>query len=70
MPDQNLPEDLHRETGGSESHSDRCTSEVQSGLTLESIIDLTGELAHLNELVVLHLEKGVVLPVRNRILRR
>jgi hypothetical protein len=29
-----------------------------SGLTLESVIDLTGEFEHLNELVALHLEKG------------
>jgi hypothetical protein len=30
---------------------------VPQGMTLEAIIDLTGELEHLNELVVLHIEK-------------
>jgi len=27
-------------------------------MTLESLIDLTGEMEHLNELVMLHLDKG------------
>ena len=31
---------------------------IPAGLTLENIIDLTGELEHLNELVVLHLDKA------------
>jgi len=31
--------------------------ELPSCLTLEAIVDLTGELEHLNELVMLHLEK-------------
>ena len=30
---------------------------VPQGMTLEAIIDLTGELEHLNDLVVLHIEK-------------
>jgi hypothetical protein len=33
-----------------------CT--VPQGMTLENIIDLTGELEHLNELIVLHLDKA------------
>ena len=29
-----------------------------SGMTLEAIVELTGEIGHLNELVMLHLEKA------------
>jgi hypothetical protein len=38
--------------------ADAFQSELPVGMTLESIIDLTGEMEHLNELVLLHLEKG------------
>lgn len=38
--------------------ADAFQSEIPVGMTLESIIDLTGEMEHLNELVMLHLEKG------------
>ncbi|MDD4138185.1 MAG: hypothetical protein PHT99_09890 [Methanoregula sp.] len=37
---------------------DAFTSEVPSGMTLESIVDLTGEMEHLNELVMLHVEQS------------
>ncbi len=39
-------------------------SDIPAGLTLENIIDLTGEFEHLNELVLLHLEKegGITCP--------
>lgn len=40
--------------GGSDQVPDAV---VPSPMTLEGVIDFTGELAHLNELVVLHLEK-------------
>jgi hypothetical protein len=40
------------------SPADSFPSEMPSCMTLESIIDLTGEMEHLNELVMLHLEKG------------
>ena len=30
---------------------------VPQGMTLEAIVDLTGEMEHLNELVMLHIEK-------------
>jgi hypothetical protein len=33
-------------------------SVVPQGMTLENIIDLTGELEHLNELIVIHLKKA------------
>jgi hypothetical protein len=38
--------------------ADPFTSEVPTGMTLEEIVALTDELAHLNELVMLHLEKA------------
>ncbi len=37
---------------------DAFSSEVPVGMTLESIISLTGELEHLNELVMLHIGKS------------
>jgi hypothetical protein len=37
---------------------DPFQSEMPAGITLESIIDLTGEMEHLNELVMLNLDKG------------
>jgi hypothetical protein len=37
---------------------DPFQSEMPVGMTLESVIDLTSELEHLNELVMLNLEKG------------
>jgi hypothetical protein len=37
---------------------DVFSSEVPVGMTLESIIDLTGEMGHLNELVMLHVERS------------
>ena len=41
------------------SAGDVFTSEVPVGMTLESsIIDLTGEMGHLNELVMLHVERS------------
>src|SRR5512145_2979450 len=47
-PSQDLP-DLPEESS---------PSEMPVGMTLESIIDLTNELEHLNGLVMLNLEKG------------
>jgi hypothetical protein len=38
--------------------ADPFTSEVPTGMTLEGIVALTDELAHLNELVMLHIEKA------------
>jgi hypothetical protein len=32
-------------------------SSVPQGMTLEAIVDLTGEMEHLNDLVMLHIEK-------------
>jgi hypothetical protein len=36
---------------------DRTTEDVPVRMTLEQIVDLTGELEHLNELIQLHLRK-------------
>jgi len=41
-----------------ENSSDLITPSLPAGMTLESLIDLTGEMEHLNELVMLHLDKG------------
>lgn len=41
-----------------EGTSDIIVPAMPAGMTLESLIDLTGEMEHLNELVMLHLDKG------------
>ena len=38
--------------------SDLITPSLPAGMSLESLIDLTGEMEHLNELVMLHLDKA------------
>jgi hypothetical protein len=57
-PDRN--EDNAREIMADDDNQTKetppCT--VPSGLTLENIIDLTGELEHLNELIMLELDKS------------
>ena len=57
MPDQD-PEDntnlKDKETLLIKMSPESC---VPYGMTLEAIVDLTGEMEHLNELVVLHIEK-------------
>ena len=58
-----MPDHEQRESGSQEStagygHCDVLQSAVPAALTLEQIIDLTGELEHLNELVLIHLEKN------------
>jgi hypothetical protein len=57
MPDQD-PEDNEnlndRETPAIKMSPESCLSQ---GMTLETIVDLTGEMEHLNELVILHIEK-------------
>jgi hypothetical protein len=43
------------------SGSGKFLSDIPAGMTLESIINMTGEMKHLHELVMLHVEKsGVV----------
>lgn len=43
--------------GQNQKPVDAFESEIPVGMTLESIIDLTGEMEHLNELVMLNLDK-------------
>jgi serine/threonine-protein kinase RIO1 len=47
-----------QDTCPADSRTDPFIHEVPSGMTLEGIIDLTDELAHLNELVLLHVESA------------
>jgi hypothetical protein len=57
MPDQD-PEDTTTPQGNKTPVSeDVFPCGIPQGMTLETIIDHTGELEHLNELVMLHLEK-------------
>jgi len=51
----------HNETQSDSSGSpsgDEQPSDMAAGLTLEQIIDLTDELAHLNELVMIHISNS------------
>ena len=58
MPDQD-PCDNENSEGNETPVSEHVfVSGIPQGMTLETIIDLTGELEHLNELVLLDLEKG------------
>jgi hypothetical protein len=47
-----------RQAGVPVAAGDAFSSEVPVGMTLESIISLTGEFEHLNELVMLHIGKS------------
>ena len=64
MPDQDPCDNAN--SGGSELPlpEEVFASGIPQGMTLEKIIDLTGELKHLNELVMHHLKKegGVTSP--------
>ncbi len=56
-----LPDDPCNPAGDSPGEDDPG---IPAGLTLENIIDLTGEFEHLNELVMLQLQKkgGITCP--------
>jgi hypothetical protein len=60
--DENIPrtngEHISHNSCVSDPPPDPFTSEVPTGMTLESIIALTDELIHLNELVMLHVERS------------
>jgi hypothetical protein len=56
MPDQS--NDNNQEIPPGDETGDTVSRVVPQGMTLENIIDLTGELEHLNELIVLHLDKA------------
>lgn len=57
MPDQDPCDNANSEYNETPVSEDVFVSGIPQGMTLETIIDLTGELEHLNELVKLHLEK-------------
>jgi hypothetical protein len=67
MPEKNLDNDRDFAGKDSPEADDVSSSAVPPGMTLEHIIDLTGELEHLNELIMLQLKKQVDLPAQNRI---
>ena len=56
MPDQS--NDNNQEMPPGDDTGDTVSCVVPQGMTLENIIDLTGELEHLNELIELHLDKS------------
>jgi hypothetical protein len=56
MPDQSDNNNREKPSGDGTEGTMPCA--VPQGMTLENIIDLTGELEHLNELIVLHLDKA------------
>jgi hypothetical protein len=56
MPEQSNDNNQEMPPGDDTGETVPCV--VPQGMTLENIIDLTGELEHLNELIVLHLDKA------------
>ena len=53
--EQEAPTHGVTDTPGNE---DLACPEIPKGMTLESLVDVTGEMGHLNELVMLHVEKS------------
>ena len=58
MPEKNLDNNRDFERKDSPEADEGSPSSIPQGMTLENIIDLTGELEHLNELVMLQLKKA------------
>jgi hypothetical protein len=58
MPDQNPADDCDPQKEDAPLPEEGFLAMVPVGMTLENIIDRTGELEHLNELVMLRLEKS------------
>jgi hypothetical protein len=58
MPDENHTNDCDSQQNDAPLPEEGFLTMVPVGMTLENIIDRTGELEHLNELVMLHLEKS------------
>ena len=56
MPDSDPHDDCKKATGSPES-SDGFGTDLPVNVTLENILDLTGEIEHLNELVLLSLDR-------------
>jgi hypothetical protein len=57
MNDQDPEDTINQQDNKTPEIKMSSESCIPQGLTLEAIIDLTGEIEHLNELVMLHLEK-------------
>jgi hypothetical protein len=58
MPDQDHPNECDPQKKDAPLPEENFLTLVPVGMTLEDIIDRTGELEHLNELVMLQLEKN------------
>ena len=58
MPDENHSNDSDSQKNDAPLMEDGFLTMVPVGMTLENIIDRTGELEHLNELVMLQLDKN------------
>jgi len=58
MPDENHSDDCDSQKNDTPLPEEGFLTMVPVGMTLENIIDRTGELEHLNELVMLQLEKS------------
>jgi hypothetical protein len=58
MPDENHSNDCDSQKNDTSLPEEGFLTVVPVGMTLENIIDRTGELEHLNELVMLQLEKS------------
>ena len=56
VPDPQQDDTSHSPDEARIAGSGHCTD--PPGMTLEDIIDMTGEMEHLNELIMLHLEGG------------
>ena len=57
MTGKDTPRDISPDGMLKEADGDTFSSELSRSTTLERIIDLTDEMAHLNQLILLHLEK-------------
>jgi hypothetical protein len=57
MTENDTPQDTGSESNTAEVTGDTSSLELSGGITLEQIVDLTGELVHLNQLILLHIEK-------------
>ena len=51
------PDDDDKKTSAPSDPFRRCITDLPATMTLENIIDLTGEMVHLNELVMIRLDK-------------
>jgi DNA/RNA endonuclease YhcR with UshA esterase domain len=57
-PDEEKPEQAHECSQKPEDLQECPSGDVPRGMTLEGLVTMTGEMEHLNELVLLHVEKA------------